>query len=319
MYVTGTDLAAECEVDGYYVRIAPPETADAASPATGFVPIKNRPPGESQEPAAEIVSVDALALVRFGLRAADDPRIVDTVKIIDRLLRVELPQGALFRRYNEDGYGEHADGSPFDGTGTGRPWPLLSAERAHYELAAGRSEVAAELAATVAKSANDDGMLPEQTWDGPDLPDRELWNGYPSGSAMPLVWAHAEYLKLARSVRDDRVFDMPPQPVRRYQVERTKSQVSIWRFNHKCRQIRDDVALRVETQEPAIVHWSSDNWTTRAETPTTDTGLGMHSADIKSQNLQAPGGIVFTFQWLDGARWEGTDFNVAVVAGREKR
>ena len=138
MYVTGTDLAAECEVDGYYVRIAPPETADAASPASGFVPIKNRPPGQSREPATEIVSVDALALVRFGLARPDDPRIVNTVKVIDRLLRVELPQGPGFRRYNEDGYGEHEDGSPFDGTGIGRAWPLLTAERAHYELAAGR-------------------------------------------------------------------------------------------------------------------------------------------------------------------------------------
>jgi len=216
MYVTGTDLAAECGVDGYYVRIAPPETADAASPASGFVPIKNRPPGQSQEPATEIVSVDALALVRFGLRAPNDPRIVNTVKVIDRLLRIELPQGPGFRRYNQDGYGEHADGSPFDGTGIGRAWPLLTAERAHYELAAGRVEKATDLAKTVAQSANDGGMLPEQTWDGPNLPEQELFTGRPSGSAMPLVWAHAEYLKLKRSLLDSRVFDMPPQPVQRY-------------------------------------------------------------------------------------------------------
>jgi glucoamylase len=26
---------------------------------------------------------------------------------------------------------------------------------------------------------------------------------------MPLVWAHAEYVKLARSLRDGRVFDTP--------------------------------------------------------------------------------------------------------------
>ncbi len=46
--------------------------------------------------------------------------------------------------------------------------------------------------------------------------ERELYFGRPSGSAMPLVWAHAEYIKLRRSLRDGRVFDMPPQTVDRY-------------------------------------------------------------------------------------------------------
>ena len=78
-----TELARRAGVEGYYVRIAPPETADAASPLTGFVPIKNRPWPQSSEHATEIVSPDALALVRFGLRAPDDPRILNTLAVID--------------------------------------------------------------------------------------------------------------------------------------------------------------------------------------------------------------------------------------------
>ncbi|TGU56521.1 glucan 1,4-alpha-glucosidase, partial [Mesorhizobium sp. M2D.F.Ca.ET.147.01.1.1] len=79
-YVTGTELCAREGVDGYYIRIAPSNDAGAASPKDGFVPIKNRPPGDTDKPADAIVSPDALALVRFGLRAADDPRILNTVK-----------------------------------------------------------------------------------------------------------------------------------------------------------------------------------------------------------------------------------------------
>ena len=120
------------------MRIAPPDTDGAASPTQGFVPIKNRPPGENPQLAYHIISPDSLALVRFGLRAADDPRILNTIRVIDALLRVQLPQGPCWYRYNGDGYGEHKDGSPFNGTGIGRPWPLLAGERAHYELAAGR-------------------------------------------------------------------------------------------------------------------------------------------------------------------------------------
>ena len=84
------------------------------------IKIPNLAEGPSEFPADAIVSVDALALVRFGLRAADDPRIVNTVRVIDAVLKVETPKGPCWHRYNHDGYGEHEDGSPFDGSGIGR-------------------------------------------------------------------------------------------------------------------------------------------------------------------------------------------------------
>ena len=98
------------DVEGYYIRIAPPEADGAASPFQGFVPIKNRPDGQNRIPTAQVISPDYLALVRFGLRAPDDPRIVNTIKVIDTLLRARLPQGPCWYRYNGDGYGEHEDG-----------------------------------------------------------------------------------------------------------------------------------------------------------------------------------------------------------------
>jgi glucoamylase len=47
----------------------------------GSVLIKNQPPGQRAEPAVHIVSPDALTPVAFGLRAVDNPRIVNTVKV----------------------------------------------------------------------------------------------------------------------------------------------------------------------------------------------------------------------------------------------
>jgi glucoamylase len=313
-YVAGTALAREHGITGYYVRIAPPDQADAASPLAGFVPIKNRPPGQTSQQAGLIVSPDALALVRFGLRAADDPRIVDTVKLIDALLKVETPSGPAWRRYNGDGYGEHEDGRPFDGTGIGRPWPLLTAERAHYELAAGRPAQAQALADALSRFANDGGLLPEQVWDADDIPQRELFRGKPSGSAMPLVWAHAEYVKLRRSLIDGRVFDTPPQVVQRYQVLKVGSPHAIWRFNLKCQQISAGKILRIEVLQPALVHWSADGWKTQADTPTRDTGAGIHLVDLPTGALAAGARIDFTFHWPQARRWEGRDFAVAVVA-----
>jgi glucoamylase len=314
-YVTDTDLAREVGVDGYYVRIAPPETADAASPAEGFVPIKNRPIEQSCEPAAHIISPDALALVRFGLRAPNDPRIVNTVKVIDALLRLETPFGPVWRRYNGDGYGEHEGGAPFDGLGTGRPWPLLSAERAHYELAAGRRAEAEALRDALASFASAGGLLPEQVWDAADIPDRNLFFGKPSGSAMPLVWAHAEYVKLCRSLDDGRVFDTPPQTVKRYQVERRESPHAIWRFNHKCLTIAAGKIFRIEVLQPALVHWSSDDWQTVVDSETRNTGLGLHVVDLPASTLASGARLRFTFRWPLADRWEGVDF-VVTVTGR---
>jgi glucoamylase len=312
LYVTGTDLARRHGVDGYYARVAVPDQADAASPCDGFVPIKNRPPDQSFGATALIVSVDALAFVRFGLRRPDDPRIVNTVKVIDATLKVDTPRGAAWRRYEGDVYGEHADGSPFDGTGIGRAWPLLTGERAHFELAAGRRESAEQLARAMETLAGESGLLPEQVWDAADIPERELYAGRASGSAMPLVWAHAEYLKLCRSLRDGEIFDRPRQTVERYLLNRTESRFVIWRFNNKARTMPAGKRLRVETVSPSVVHWSLDGWRTTRDTPTRDTTLGVHVADLEVSD-QPPGSqIVLTFFWPESARWGGVNFSVRI-------
>ncbi|GAC1648903.1 MAG: glucan 1,4-alpha-glucosidase [Herpetosiphon sp.] len=312
-YVTGTTLSRRCGVDGYYVRIAPSDEPEAASIKDGFVPIKNRPPASSVAPTIEIVSPDALALVRFGLRAPDDPRILNTVTVIDTLLKADTPTGPAWYRYNDDGYGEHEDGTPFDGTGVGRLWPLFTGERAHYELAAGRESEARRLRDVMASFANEGGMLPEQIWDATDVPARELVRGRPSGSAMPLVWAHAEYIKLCRSLRDHRVFDMPPQTVQRYLVEKTGSPLALWRFNHKSRTIPAGQLLRVEVLAPATLHWTADHWQTVYDTPTFDTGLGVHIAAVPTSSLPVGVTLVFTFHWTAVDRWEGVDFFVTIA------
>jgi glucoamylase len=311
-YVSGTALARKTGVQGYYVRVAPPETSEAASPAGGFVPIKNRPPGGSEEPAENIVSPDALALVRFGLRSPDDPRIRDTVRVIDKLLRVDTPRGPAWHRYNDDGYGEQADGSAFDGTGIGRVWPLITGERAHYELAAGHRAEAEGLCAALEAFAGEGGLLPEQVWDAADIPERELFCGRPSGSAMPLVWAHAEYVKLRRSLRDGRVFDTPRETEQRYVKEGRRSPHALWRFNHKCQTLPAGKILRVELLAPAAVRWSAERWAHAEELPTRPTGLGVHVADLPTAGLEAPARVDFTFRWLASGRWQGKDYSVQI-------
>jgi glucoamylase len=312
-YAVNTDLARQIGVEGYYVRITPPPTGDgAASPLQGFVPIKNRALGSSNAPAVEIVSPDALALVRFGLRAPDDPRIVNTIKVVDELLRIRLPQGPAWYRYNGDGYGEHEDGSPFDGTGIGRPWPLLAGERAHYELAAGRAASAEALLGVMENSTGATRLIPEQVWDADDIPERELFAGKGSGSACPLVWAHSEYIKLRRSLVDGKIFDQPPQTVERYLVNKVSATYFNWRFNNKPRTMPRGKKLRILINEPALVHWSFDNWQTSQDSNSSDSGCDLQHVDLSTESLVTGRQIVFTFYWKNTARWEGRDYQVIV-------
>src|SRR5271166_6285554 len=313
IYATGGDLAQQIGVEGYYVRIAPPDSDGAASPTQGFVPIKNRPPGDNVQRASHIVSPDSLALVRFGLRAPDDPRILNTVRVIDALLAVELPQGPCWYRYNGDGYGEHKDGSAFDGTGIGRPWPLLAGERAHYCLAAGhRDEAEALLTVMENSTAGQSRLLQEQVWDAADIAVLELFRGKPTGSACPLVWAHSEYIKLRRSIRDRKIFDQPPQTVQRYLVEKHVRQIFGWRFNNKTRSVPRNKTLRIVLLSPGRVHWSIDNWQTTHDADPRDTGLGIYTLDLPTASLPVGGQAVFTFFWPDQNRWEGIDYRVTV-------
>ncbi len=311
-YAVNSDLARQVGVEGYYVRISPPDEDGAASPLQGFVPIKNHALSTSNAPAIEIVSPDALALVRFGLRAPDNPRMLNTVKVIDELLRVALPSGPAWYRYNCDGYGEHEDGSPFDGTGIGRPWPLLAGERAHYELAAGRAASAEALLGVLENSTGTSRLIPEQVWDTTDIPERELFAGKASGSACPLVWAHSEYIKLRRSLVDGKIFDQPPQTVERYLKRHVSSEYFNWRFNNKPRTMPCGKKLRLLLMDPALVHWSFDNWQTSQDSNSNESGWNLQHVDLPTEALPAGRQIIFTFYWKDASRWEGRDFTVTV-------
>jgi glucoamylase len=183
----------------------------------------------------------------LGIRVANDPLIVDSLAVIDQVLKHDLPQGPCWRRYNHDGYGQKADGSAYHGTGEGRCWPILTGERAHYELAAGRDPL--RLIETMEKFANKGGMLPEQLWDADDLPEVKMKRGGPTGSAMPLCWAHAEYVSLVRSHKDGVCFDRIEPVYQRYAKDRTDSKIEMWTLVYQSQRIPQGRTLRIITEK----------------------------------------------------------------------
>jgi glucoamylase len=303
--VTETELAAQAGVEGYYVRLGEPR-------------VRVEFPGRASRTRAEEdvsnVSPDALALVRFGLRSPHDPRMVNTVKVIDRVLQVDTGAGPGWRRYLGDCYGEDEAGTPHPGgrRGIGRAWPLFIGERGHFELAAGRRDEAERLLRLMEKTAGPTGLIPEQTWDAPDIPKKGLFRGGPTTSASPLVWAHAEYTKLLRSLWDNAVFDLPPQPVERYCRANDPPRLRVWRLNHRIEQVPAGHGLRIELPEAAAVRWSAPGHQ-REDVPTTDTGLGVHHVDLPTQGLPPGATVEFSFHWTKADRRDRGDYAVKVV------
>ncbi len=120
----------------HYMRINPVDIYNPSSnedPNEAILTLANQPPWARHEyPARDIVDAGFLELVRYGIRSPFDPLIVDSLKVVDAVLKTETPFGPCWHRYNYDGYGQRDDGSAFDVWGRGRLWPLLTGERGHY-------------------------------------------------------------------------------------------------------------------------------------------------------------------------------------------
>ena len=301
-------------VKKHYIRIRPADINDPApdeDPNTGTLAVANIEPGrQSTFPAKEVVDGGFLELVRYGIREASDPTIVDSVKVIDSVLKVDMPQGPSWHRYNHDGYGQRGDGGPYEGWGTGRGWPLLTGERGHYEVAAGRDPK--QYVRAMERFASSGGLLPEQVWDERDLEEAHMHLGRPTGSAMPLMWAHGEYIKLLRSAQDGRVFDVIPEVAGRYIEDRSKcKKLEIWKPNRQVRMMRRGYTLRLQAPRSFRLHWSHDDWKTVKDTQSVTTSLGVEYVDIDMPSSSTA--VVITIFRDEDNKWEGRDYKVLIT------
>ncbi len=306
------------EVKRHYMRIRPPECGAAyAHESCGkeTMHLANRPPGTRYEfEAREIIDAGFLELVRYGVRRADDPLIVDSLRVVDAVLKRDLPQGPGWLRYNFDGYGQREDGAPYQGWGQGRPWPLLTGERAHYELAAGRDISA--LLRTYEGYATSGQMLPEQVWDDGDLPELELRSGSPAGSAVPLVWAHAEYLKLLRSAHDGKVFDCIEAVYARYCDPGGRKKITrgieVYTRHRPVEKIAPGRALRIMDDRRFDVVWTTDGWKTTHTASSRGYGSAGFSTDVQPDAEARE--IEWTFHWTEPESWLGYNVRVEIEA-----
>jgi len=298
-------------VSRHYIRVNPTDAQSPdphADPNQTLLVVAN---SGGTHPAKNIVGGDFLQLVRLGIRSAADPIVRDSVTVIDRVLKQDIPNGPAWRRYNHDGYGQKDNGGAFDGTGVGRCWPILTGERGHYELAAGKDPK--PYITAIEKFANEGGMISEQLWDADDLPKKGMFRGKPTGAAMPLCWSHAEYISLVRSAHDGMCFDRVEPVFQRYVVKPVKSEHEMWSFRHQIRLMREGQNLRLIVSEDADIIWSADHWANTHKTGSVSIdALKLWFADLSTKECPDGSAVEFTFLWKKDNRWEGKNYSVSV-------
>ena len=193
-------------------------------------------------------------------------------------------------------------------------WPLLTGERAHYELAAG-NDISA-LIRTYEGFATCGQLMPEQVWDEADRPDCSLRLGQPAGSAVPLVWAHAEYLKLLRSVADGKVFDRIDPVYERYCEpegrKRLRGELEISSRRRPIQRIAAGSTLRILDEKKFELIWSADGWQTTHATASRSLGSAGHSAEIAA--AAESGALEWTLHWPELDSWLGYNVEVKIDA-----
>src|SRR5579875_2147714 len=186
---------------GYFLRI----TQDGNPNSGADITIAN---GGGSHDDRTVVDAGFLELVRLGVQPATATDITNSLSVTDAELETSTPEGPVYHRYNFDGYGETASGGDYTGTGVGNPWPVLSGERGEYDVADGNLSGAQSLLATMAGAANSSYQIPEQVWGGSTGVGGFTF-GQPDNSSTPLMWAMAQYARLAIDISAGKDVDTP--------------------------------------------------------------------------------------------------------------
>jgi glucoamylase len=192
----------------YYLRI----TSDAEPNNGTSISIAN---GGGSHDDRTVVDPSYLELVRLGVTAPTTTEIANTIPVVDSELEVSTPEGPIWHRYNFDGYGETSSGGDYTGTGVGNPWPVLTGERGEYDVADGNLTGAQSMLQTMAGAANSGYQISEQVWAG-STGTGGFTFGQADNSSTPLMWAMAQYVRLAIDISTGHDVDTPAVVADRY-------------------------------------------------------------------------------------------------------
>ncbi len=265
-----------------------------------------------------IVDAGFLELVRQGDVPANDPYITNSIAVVDANIEQTINGNQYWYRYNHDGYGEHADGSNYNGTGVGRLWPIFSGERGIYTVEAGGNADA--FLTDMTASENGSGMIPEQIWNSPA--PSGFTAGTPTKSMDPLNWSMAEYITLLFSVAHGNVADQTSLTSSRYVTGAFQPHTG-FAVDYNSAQLFQGKALTIyyhgslDNASYVYLHWGENGW---QNVPGGDKPMVKRADGFWETTISVPiDATSINFAFNDGAgNWDnngGGNWNVSIGAG----
>jgi glucoamylase len=264
-----------------------------------------------------IVDGGFLELVRMGVVSPKDWTILETLPEYDEILKQELEgKGSAWFRYNYDGYGEHNDGTNYNGSGRGRLWPIFTAERGIYEIASsGDGSVGRPYLKTLKSFSTNAGLIPEQVWNksatitGWDtITPAEYEPGTATRSMQPLSWAMGEYINLLVSIKEGRS-DAPEVVVKRYSTDKPQTTVT---FKVKA-ETRWGEAIYLVGSDPLLSQWVAES------------GIKLSAKDypIWSTTISLPASTTYNYKFVKRDErgqtiWESGDDRVLTTPASDE-
>lgn len=131
---------------------------------------------------------------------------------------------------------------------------------------------------------------------------------------MPLVWAHAEFLKLVVASQSQRPVELLEAVWQRYAGQRPAAHAWYWRSGVSFDTLPAGRSLVVEDSQPFVLHVGTDGWREVEDRRSHALGLGMNGVRLDQAELTPGARLTFTRFYPEQNRWEGEDHTVTVGA-----
>jgi len=142
------------------------------------------------------------------------------------------------------------------------------------------------------------------------VPERGLEPGKPTGSAMPLVWAHAEFLKLLRARQEKRPIELLNGVEKHLRRKPGKARKWHWRTDTPFDALPAQRDLLVEMESPFVLHMGFDGWQAIEDRPSAPLAFGRHGVHLRKDELAGKRVLDFTRYLTGDSKWEGADHRI---------
>ena len=130
---------------------------------------------------------------------------------------------------------------------------------------------------------------------------------------MPLVWAHAEFLKLLRARREKRPIELLNSLEKHLRRKVAKVGTWHWRTDAPFDTLPANRDLLVEMESPFVMHIGFGGWKAIEDRSSATLPFGRHGVRLGKDELAGNRVLDFTRYFSRDSKWEGNDYHIWIA------